>query len=530
MRRAPALLLLGSLLAGCGGLLAGCGGKDEGHPSLTVVLSYSDRDRPYMPQPEAVAKQIAGDLEEVGFTVELRKQEWGQYLPMTQRGEHQMALLGWSADVADADNFLYVLLDKSNARPGSAQNISFYVDETVHGLLERARYTWDEAARNVLYHGAQERILADVPMVPLAYSRRVIAHRKGVGPIALEPTTHPLLRLVTQPRDGKLLFVRGGDAVRLDPAQATDGESSNVIEQVFEGLVRYKPGTTDVEPALATSWSHDEESRVWTFRIRPGVRFHDGTPCDAAAVVNAFERQRDPKHPHHFTEKFPFWEDLLGDVEKVEAGSEPDAVVFRLARPAPAFFLRTLGVFAFFVPSPAALTQHGQDFDLHPVGTGPFQFVSRQTGVEIVLQRNEGWWGGRPALREIVYRKAGDGASRTQQLRAGQADVIDNVDLVTLPQLEQDPSVVVVSRPGLHVAYLAMHTQKAPFDDPRVREAVALALDKNRILQAGWQGRAEPAVTPLPPGISGHAADLVDRTRDVARAKALLAEALQGRK
>jgi ABC-type transport system substrate-binding protein len=89
---------------------------------------------------------------------------------------------------------------------------------------------------------------------------------------------------------------------------------------------------------------------------------------------------------------------------------------------------------------------------------------------------------------------------------------------------------VVVSKPGLHVAYLAMHNQKPPFDDPRVREAVALALDKNRIIQAGWQGRATPAVTPLPPGISGHAGDLKDRKRDVARAKALLAEALKAKK
>jgi peptide/nickel transport system substrate-binding protein len=221
---------------------------------------------------------------------------------------------------------------------------------------------------------------------------------------------------------------------------------------------------------------------------------------------------------------FPFWEDLMGYVEKVEAGA-PGEVVFRLSRPAPAFFLKALGVFSFSIPSPAALEKHGKDFALHPVGTGPFRFVSRQSGVEIVLQRNDAWWGGKVALKEIVFRKAGDGSSRTQQLRAGQADVIDNVDLVALPQLEQDPGVVVVSQPGLHVAYVAMHTQKKPFDDPRVREAVALAIDKQRILQAGWQGRGQPAVTPVPPGIPGRA-DLTDRRRDVARARALLDQAL----
>jgi ABC-type transport system substrate-binding protein len=521
MRRLLALLPLLCLLAACG---------DDKPDPWRVVLSYGDQPRPYMPQPEEVAKQIASDLEEVGFTVELRKEAWSQFLDRTHNGQHQMALMGWSADVADADNFLYILLDKTTARKGTASNISFYTDETVHGLLEKARYTYDEEARRVLYRSAQERILADVPMVPIAFSQRVIAHRKGVGPITLEPTTHPLLRLVAQPRDGRIVFARTKDASHLDPALAVDGESSNVIEQVFDQLVRYTPGTTDVEPAIAESWTHDSEMRTWTFRIRRGVKFHDGTDCDAAAVVNAFERQRDPKHPHHFeTEPYPFWSDLMGYVAKVEQGAEGE-VVFRLERPAPAFFLRALGVFSFSIPSPAALSKHGKAFDLNPVGTGPFAFASRQSGVEIVLRRNDGWWGGAPALKEIVYRRAGEGDARTQQLRAGQADLIDNVDLVTLPQLERDPAIVVVSKPGLHVAYLSMQNQQAPFNDARVREAVALALDKRRIVQAGWQGRAQPAVTPVPPGIAGEANDLKDRVRDVAKAKALLMDALGPKK
>src|SRR5688572_11343985 len=111
MRRVLALLPLLALLAACGG-----GEEDPRH----VVLSYGDTGRPYMPQPEEVAKQIASDLTQIGFTVELRKEAWGSILKRTQNGQHQLALMGWSADVADADNFLYVLLDKTNARPGSA--------------------------------------------------------------------------------------------------------------------------------------------------------------------------------------------------------------------------------------------------------------------------------------------------------------------------------------------------------------------------------------------------------------------------
>jgi ABC-type transport system substrate-binding protein len=496
MRRLLTVLPWLVLLVASGGL-PGCG---EDEPDLRhVVLSYGDTGRPYMPQPEEVAKQVAHDLERIGFTVELRKEAWGQILKRTQNGQHQLALMGWSADVADPDNFLYVLLDKTNARPGSAQNLSFYVDETVHKLLEEARYTYDAAQRAALYRSAQERILADVPMVPLAFSDRIIAHRKGVGPLDVEPTTHPLLRLMQEPKDGRIVFARSGDAQGLDPGRVTDGES----------------------------WTSDEARTAWTFRIRANVRFHDGTPCDAAAVVNAFERQRDKKHKHHFRDDFAFWDDLLGSfVAEVVPGPGEREVVFRLSRPAPAFFLQALGVFAFSIPSPAALDRHGEDFARKPVGTGPYAFVSWQSGAEIVLRRNDAYWDGPPAVREIVFRKAQDPSARAQQLRAGEAHVIDNVDLISVAQLRNDAGVVVVKQLGLHVAYLTMQNQRKPFDDPRVRRAVALALDKNRLIQAGWQGQATPAVTPVPPGLPGHANDLPDHARDVEKARALLDEAL----
>jgi ABC-type transport system substrate-binding protein len=518
MRRALVLLPLLAVLSACGGA----------EPDLRhVVLSYGDTGRPYMPQPEEVAKQIASDLEEIGFRVELRKEAWASILNRTQNGQHQMALMGWSADVADADNFLYVLLDKSNARLGSANNLSFYTDETVHKLLEEARYTYDPAARAVLYRSAQQRILADVPMVPLTFSDRIIAHRKGVGPLDVEPTTHPLLRLMREPKDGRVVFARAGDAVGLDPGRVTDGESSNPIEQIYDTLVRYKPGTVEVIPALAESWTSDEPRTTWTFRIRPGVKFHDGTPCDAAAVVNAFERQRDPKHKHHFRDDFSYWDDQFkAYVSEVAVGPGEREVVFRLSRPAPAFFLQVLGVFAFSIPSPAALDEHGEDFRRHPVGTGPFVFVSWQSGAEIVLRRNDGYWDGPPAVKDLIFRKAQDPSARTQQLRAGEAQVIDNVDLISLAQLEKDPGVTVVKQLGLQVAYLTMQNQKKPFDDVRVRRAVALALDKGRLIQAGWQGRATAAVTPVPPGLPGHANDLPDHARNHAQARALLDEAL----
>jgi ABC-type transport system substrate-binding protein len=527
MRRLAAALLALPLLVPA---LPGCGGQDtpSGTEPLRVTLSYGSNSRPYMPLPEEVAKQVAGDLQEAGFEVALNKVEWAPYLKLVQDGGHQLALLGWSADVPDIDNFLYVLLDKTNARKGSANNISFYTSEEVHVLLDKARYAYDAKERMDLYREAQELIFRDVPMVPLAYSERVIAHGKAYRPVALELVTHPLLRLIREPADGRLVFARGSDSVKLDPALVTDGESSNVIEQVFDTLVRFKPGSAEIEPSLAASWRRSDDGTVWTFTLRPGVVFHDGSPVDAKAVVNAFERQRDPKHPHHFPGEYAFWLDLLDYVSKVEEGPGPDEVTFRCSRPAPAFFLQTLGVFTFSIPSQKALEALGPDFARHPIGSGPFLVRSWRSDVEIALARNDRYWDGAPALKEVFYRVAADPVARSQQLRAGEAGLIDNVDLNTIATLEKDSRVVVVRQPGLHFAYLAMNTQRPPFDDRRVREAVALALDKGRILKAAWRGYAQPAVNPVPPGIPGFHAGLKDRARDLTRARALLAEARTG--
>ena len=125
-----------SVLGLCVLLTSGCGSDTETPEGLKIVLSHGNNSRPYMPWPESVANQVAGALESVGFEVEVRQEEWSSYLKMVKNGEHQMALLGWSADYPDADNFLYVLLDKSNAVVGSANNISFYTSEEVHTRLE----------------------------------------------------------------------------------------------------------------------------------------------------------------------------------------------------------------------------------------------------------------------------------------------------------------------------------------------------------------------------------------------------------
>jgi peptide/nickel transport system substrate-binding protein len=132
-------------------------------------------------------------------------------------------------------------------------------------------------------------------------------------------------------KGGTLVWGRGADAVSLDPADITDGESVKPVEAIFDTLVRYKPGSTEVEPALATAWTVSDDRKTWTFTLREGVKFHDGAPLNADAVVFTFERQRDEKHPFHQGE-FVYWKDQFSFVTKVEK-KDDKTVVFTLDRP-----------------------------------------------------------------------------------------------------------------------------------------------------------------------------------------------------
>ncbi len=508
--------------------LGSCGGDDENAPLLKVVLHHGNNSRPYMPIPEEVAKQIKGALAPIGVEVEIKKVEWAAYLDLVKTGQHQMALLGWSADIPDPDNFLYVLLHKNNARPGSANNISFYTSDEVSERLSEARRITDPAQRNKLYREAQEIIFDDVPMVPLVYTERILAHRSDFGPLRIEPVTHPVLRRITQPKDGAIVYLRGHDSKKLDPGDVTDGESSKVVEQIFDQLLRFKPGSVEVEPSLATRWTSSDDRKTWVFTIREGVKFHDGTKLDGAAVANAFERQRDPEHPHHFPDGvWSYYQDLFGFIDKVEVGANPMEVVFRCNEPTPPFFLKMLAAFNTSIPSPAALTKFGKDFRRNPVGTGAFTFVNWKSGEEIKLERNDGYWDGPAGLKTVYFRVSENPTIRSTRLMADeQADLIDNIDPQTIKDLAAHGEVTLLREPGLNFGYLAFNTQKPPFDDPRVRRAIALAISKPRIVKFAYQGLALPATTPVPPTITGHHEGIKSRERNADKARALLKEAL----
>lgn len=319
-----------------------------------------------------------------------------------------------------------------------------------------------------------------------------------------------------------MLVGRASDALALDPARITDSESAEVTEQIFDHLVRYKVGSSEIEPALAESWEEAPDGRTWTFHLRHNVRFHDGTPFDAEAVVFSFDRQRDPHHPYHQND-FTYWENTFRNIQEVVA---VDAYTVRITIERPyAPFISNLAMFPVSIVSPSAVRKWGADFARHPVGTGPFRFVEWSPGERIMLAANPNYWGGAPRIQHLVFVAIRDARQRLVALEGGAIDVAENLSPEDLQFVALHPELTLLRVPAANVGYLAMNTTHPPFDNVLVRKAANFAINKDAIVKLIYQGLAKPASTAVPQSMWGH----VDESRwyhyDRNEAMRLLAEA-----
>ena len=316
-----------------------------------------------------------------------------------------------------------------------------------------------------------------------------------------------------------LLVGRAADAIGLDPARVTDAESVEVSEQIFEHLVRLDR-RGDIEPALAERWDSLADGKEWIFHLRKGVRFHDGNPVDADAVVFSFERQRDTKHPFHCSD-FEF-ESLFNNIVRIEKVGPLDVRILIEEPYAP--FLANLATFPMSIVSPRSVEQWGNDFRSHPVGSGPFRFVEWAPGERITLEANPDYWGGAPRLQHIAFVPVPNPRQRLVSLEGGAIDVAENLAPQDLQFLALHPDLRTERVPGHNVGYLAMNTQRPPFDDVRVRRAIAAGINKEAIVKLVYQGLGVEATGPLAPSMWGHV-DLPPVPYNPTEARRLLAEA-----
>ena len=322
---------------------------------------------------------------------------------------------------------------------------------------------------------------------------------------------------------GALVVAQAADVTSLDLVRVVDYESVEVGELLFEGLTRWQAGTTNVEPGLATAWQVSGDGLRWTFELRPGVRFHDGTALDAAAVVFSFERVIDPRHPSYVGgDAAPYWRGLLKDVKRVTAQG-PTRVEIEVAHP----YAPLLGDLAIFsIVSPAAVRRWGPAFGQHPVGTGPFEFESWDAGEQVVVRRFDRYWGPRPALERIVFRVVLDARQRLVDLQSDSVDLAASILPDEQSFVELHPDLALLHTPVNDVSYLAFNTMHPPFDDLRVRRAISYAINKEPIVKLAYQGRAIAADGPLPPGLWGYHLPENRYAYDPASARQLLGEAI----
>jgi len=368
---------------------------------------------------------------------------------------------------------------------------------------------------------------------------------------------------------GTLVFGSSGDAVRLDPADVTDGESIQRMDNIFEGLVEYKAGNCEIQPCLATSWEASADGTEIVFHLRKGVKFHDGTDFNADAVLFSFARQYDLSHPYHQYGEWSYWGWMFGDVEKVESRVPQTLFTFKtveneeiqvtkvdnytvklILKNPNASIMTSLAMFTVNIVSPANAEKYKENAFKHPCGTGPFKFVEWVKDDHITLEANENYWRERAKLDKLIFKVIPDPSARLMALEVGEVQGIEYPNPTDFDRIKANKDLVLMSQPGMNIGYMAINEGYGyidankngvrdieteplvktpgyfePLTKKKVRQAINMAIDKQSIVDNIYMGTAIKAKNGMPPFMLGYNDEIEDYPYDPEKAKALLAEA-----
>jgi oligopeptide transport system substrate-binding protein len=342
------------------------------------------------------------------------------------------------------------------------------------------------------------------------------------------------MALAQAPKQGGAATITfNNDLTTLDPHVGYDWQNWSVIKSIFDGLMDYKPGTTELEPDLAESYTVSDDGLTYTFKLRDGVKFHNGRVMTSADVKYSFERAVNPETQSPGGGYFGMisgYDDLAGGKATALSGIEtPDdkTVVFKLTRP-DATFLHLMAInFGYVVPK-EEVEKAGTDWGKQPVGTGAFKFVEWVPGQNIKLERHKDYFrAGVPYLDNITFEFGQDPTVAVLRLKKGEIDIVgDGIPPAQFAEIMADPANKELIAEGnqLHTGYVTMNVTQPPFDNVKVRQAVNMAINKDRIVRL-INNRAAPASQALPPAMPGYNPDNSGYAFDPEGAKKLLAEA-----
>ncbi|BDH44157.1 ABC transporter substrate-binding protein [Salmonella enterica subsp. enterica serovar Choleraesuis] len=336
-----------------------------------------------------------------------------------------------------------------------------------------------------------------------------------------------------------LVYCSEGSPEGFNPQLFTSGTTFDASSrQIYNRLVEFTIGTTELHPALAEKWDVSEDGKTYTFHLRKGVKWQttkDFKPTrdfNADDVIYTFERQLDKNHKYHNVSggSYEYFEGmdmpkLISKIEKVD----DNTVRFVLTRPE-APFLANLGMdFASVLSAEYAdkMLAAGtpEKVDLNPVGTGPFQLVQYQKDSRILYKANPEYWEGKPKIDRLVFSITPDASVRYAKLQKGECQVMPYPNPADLASMKKDSKINLMEQPGLNVGYLSFNTEKKPLDNQKVRQALTMSVNKEAIIKAVYQGAGQPAKNLIPPTMWGYNDDVKDYAYDPEKAKALLKEA-----
>lgn len=313
------------------------------------------------------------------------------------------------------------------------------------------------------------------------------------------------------PKVDPLVIAQGADPASLDPHESNDQPSSRVNKQIYDTLVESNEDM-ELEPGLAESWEQVDDI-TWKFNLREDVTFHNGEPLKASDVKFSYERMMDSAEVAH----------IVGALDSVDTDGDYTVLVTLKEPFGP--ILAHLSHTAASIFSEKAVTDAGADYHLHPIGTGPYKYVSRDSGDKVTLEAFEDYYKGEAAIKNLVFRNIPEGTNRTIGLETGEVDIAYEIEPIDVATVRDHENLTLVEEPSLSTAYIGFNLNKEPFTDVKVRKAINHAINVEEIIDVVLEGAGTKATGPINDKVFGYNTDLTGYDYNPEKSRELLAEA-----